>query len=256
MFGEPLQHLGQHGLGQGGTAGLPLARQVQACQQWQSQDGTVTTGQGIRDGQDNPVVAAGSSDALLGAGDGVTPPTQAPNALAAFVGQSVIYQECDAAEQLQACQEQNTDVVGQSGGCPGRAFKEVVVAIQTVTCGVIGKAAGLSGMGDAIERVFAQTHDPTQQELYGRVKGRSSKSVGQAIDNGAQRIYHAPHGGTSLSLRPYSSSMIGGTPFACTPAGRPSYCSSVQRKMRQSSYKLSECKPFSVVQMAQSRENS
>jgi hypothetical protein len=46
-------------------------------------------------------VAAGGGDTLLSGSDGIAEPADAPDALAAFVGQGVIDQERDAAKELE-----------------------------------------------------------------------------------------------------------------------------------------------------------
>src|SRR5262249_35073683 len=133
--GEPLQQVGEQPPGQGGATGLGPARQVQAGQQGQGQDGGVAAGQADGHGQHDPVVAAGGGDSLAGAGDGVAEPAQAPDALAALVRQGVIDQQGADAPGRQACQHQPGDAVGQAAGGPGGALEEVVVAVVAVASG-------------------------------------------------------------------------------------------------------------------------
>src|SRR5262249_59466997 len=109
--------------------------------------------------------------ALPGAGDGVAPPAQPPDALAALVGQGVIDQQGDAAQQRQPGEDEDADAVGQPGRRPGGALEEVVKAIQAVSGGVVGADPGVGGMGDASQRGLAQTHDPCQQDLAASGEG-------------------------------------------------------------------------------------
>src|SRR5580704_10649387 len=110
-------------------------------------------------------------------------------------------------------------MVGQPRGTPRRTLKEVVIAIQTVSAGVIVRSLGLGRMGHAPQRMFAQAHDPTEQTLTGRLEGGTSKGAGQTIDKGIQRAYHMPHGGTSHSLRSHlHPQSLGGTPCFFTIA--------------------------------------
>ena len=93
-------------------------------------------------GQDDPVVAAGGGHTFLGGGDGVAEPAQAPDALAALVGQGVVHQQGDGAEELEAGEDEDADAVGQAPRRPGGALEEVVVGVQAVALGVIGEGSG------------------------------------------------------------------------------------------------------------------
>ena len=53
-------------------------------------------------------------------------------------------------------------------------------------------------MGGPAQRVSAEAHDPAEQELAGGGEGGAREGAGQLLDEGAQRVYHAPHGGTSF----------------------------------------------------------
>jgi len=54
--------------------------------------------------------------------------------------------------------------------------------------------------GDPEEGVGAEVHDPGEEELTVRVKGGLRESGSEGIDDGLQRRYHLPHGGTSCFL--------------------------------------------------------
>ncbi len=128
-------------------------------------------------------MAAGGGDALLGAGDGVAEPAEAPDTPAAFVGQGVINQQGDGAKELEAGEDEQGDLVGEVFGLPGGALEEVVVAVEVVTPGVVGGFLGPGGFGDAQEGVPAQAHDPTEQELAGSGKGRLGENGREGIDH-------------------------------------------------------------------------
>src|SRR5262249_52442466 len=145
---EPGQRLGEHLAGQVGAAGLALAGQVQACQQRQGQGGGVVPGGAGGHRQDPPAVPAGGGRALGGGCDGVAEPSQAPNAVAAFVGQGVIDQQRDAAEELHAGEDQHANAVGQALRRPGGACEEVVVGVQAVALGKVGDVLRVGRVAD------------------------------------------------------------------------------------------------------------
>src|SRR5262249_2341171 len=142
----------------------------------------------------------------------------------------------DAPAEAQAGKDEKSDPVGQPGGCPGRTLKEGVVAIEAVALGMIRRRLGLRRMGGATEGVFTQAHDPTPQQLAGRAEGRLGERAGQNIDDVLEGVYHDPHGGTSLSLRPNTPSKIGGTPFAFTLPRPSNTCAFVHLNLRKSRY--------------------
>src|SRR5262249_59196481 len=141
--------------------------QVQTRQQGQRQDGYPRAGETDGHRQDDPVVAAGGSDPLLGGGDGVAEPTDPPDTLAALVGQGVIDQQGDGAAEGQVGENEQANPMGQIAGRPGGAFKEVVRGIQAVASGAIRELVGVGIVGNAAEGVPAQAHDPGEQELAG-----------------------------------------------------------------------------------------
>jgi hypothetical protein len=113
------------------------------------------------------------------------------------MGQSVIHEQRDDTEELEACDEEDTDAVSQALGCPGGTLEEVVIGVQTVTPGVIGDAVRVCVFGRAPKRVFTETHEPSQQEFAAGVIGRLSEGGTEFVDKGVERKYHCPHGGTS-----------------------------------------------------------
>ena len=64
-------------------------------------------------------------------------------------------------------------------------------------------------VADTSEGVFAQTHDPGKQEVARGGKGGLGESGLQEGDEGLQRAYHVPHGGTSLSVEPVDNHLQG-----------------------------------------------
>src|SRR5262249_44421845 len=54
------------------------------------------------------------------------------------------------------------------------------------------------GAADAKQGVFAQAHDPGEQQLAGGGEGRLGEGRRQGIDDRPQRGYHGPHGRISL----------------------------------------------------------
>ena len=200
--GEPGQHLGEQLPRQLGTTGLALARQVQPGQQGQRQDGDAGAGQADGHGQDHPVVAAGGGHALLRRGHGVAEPAEAPHAPTALMSQRIVHQERDRTGQREATQDQDADVIGKSGRCPGRALEEVIIGVQAVALRMIGEYVRMDLVCDPAQGPSAQTHNPRQQELaVGNGRGLR-EDRGQGIDDRCQGWYHGPHGGTSHSLRP------------------------------------------------------
>src|SRR5207237_1492679 len=102
-----------------GTTGLTLAGQVQTRQQGQGQDRLLAEGKAVGHRQDDPVMAAGGGDSLLGAGHGIAPPPQAPDTLAALMGQGVIDQQGEATEEAKSAEDQDSNLISKSGGRPG-----------------------------------------------------------------------------------------------------------------------------------------
>ena len=89
------------------------------------------------DGHDDPVVPRSGGDPLTGAGDGVTPPAEAPDALAALVGEGVVDEQTDAAGEAQAGEDEDSHPIGEVLGLPTGTLEEVVVAVEPVTLGVV-----------------------------------------------------------------------------------------------------------------------
>ena len=90
-------------------------------------------------------------------------------------------------------EDEDTDVVGEAGRCPGGAFKEVVKDIEAVALGVVGRDIGLRVVSNAPEVLRPQSHNPGQAEVGVRQEGRIGKSRREGIDERAQRWYHFPH---------------------------------------------------------------
>jgi hypothetical protein len=65
---------------------------------------------------------------------------------------------------------------------------------------MVGWGLGVAGVTDASEGVFAQTHDPSEQEVTRGGEGGLGESGLKEGDEGLQRAYHIPHGGTSRSV--------------------------------------------------------
>jgi len=90
-----------------------------------------------------------------------------------------------------------------------------------VAAAVIGDNLGMSTLGDATEGVFAQAHDPGEQELATGGEGGLREGGGEFIDDGAQRVYHSPHGGTSHSFGLVNTLKDTRNPFPFTPRPPP-----------------------------------
>src|SRR5579872_624645 len=235
-IGPPGQHLAEHLPRQVGTTGLPLAGQVQPGRQRQGQDGDACARPADGHGQDNPVVAAGGRHALLRRGHGVAEPAQAPDALAALVGQGVVHQQGDDAEQLEAGEYEDADAVGQVPRCPGGALEEVVGRIQAVGAAVIGGALGVRVLGDTAERVLAEAHDPSEKQLgAGNSRGLCKRGC-QCFDEGREGWYHVPHGGTSQSLRTYITLKHRRNPLSLSLRTDPSITGHLFKSLRKLSY--------------------
>jgi hypothetical protein len=175
---------------------LALARQVQSRQQRQRQD---EGGAGDTKGHshDDPVVTAGGGDPFAGAGDGVTPPTQSPDGLAAFVSEGVIDEEGDTASEVQSGEDEEGEAIGEILGFPGGTLEEVVVGVHAVAFGVVRGRLRVGGMSDAEQGVLTQAHDPGKQESARGGGRRLGKSGGETIDTRLKRGYHVPHGRAS-----------------------------------------------------------
>jgi hypothetical protein len=64
---------------------------------------------------------------------------------------------------------------------------------------MIGRGFGVDIFADASQGVLTQAHDPGEQELATAGEGGLGESGLEEGDNGFERAYHSPHGGTSLS---------------------------------------------------------
>ena len=62
---------------------------------------------------------------------------------------------------------------------------------------------------DESEGVFAQTHDPGEQEVAIAGEGELGESGLQEGGEGLQRACHVPYGGTSLSVEPVDNHLRG-----------------------------------------------
>src|SRR6185312_5837130 len=144
-------------------------------------------------------MTAGSGHPLLGRGNGIAEPAQSPDALTTLVSQGVVYQQSDDTHEAEACEDEDADLVGQALRRPGGTLEEVVVGVQSVALAMVGWGLGLAIVTDASKGVFAQTHDPGEQEVArGGERGLGESGL-QEGDERLQRAYHVPHGGTSLS---------------------------------------------------------
>ncbi len=186
---------------------------MQARQQRQSQNGHAATRQAHGHSQHHPVVPRGRGHPFLRRSTGIAEPPQAPNTLAPLVGQGIIDQQCDRAQELQPGEHQHGDPVGQGLGRPRRTLQEVVVTIQAMTLGVIVASVRPSILGNASESVLAQAHDPAQQQLAASNEGRSGEGGAQVLDDGIQRHYHGPHEGASLTDAEFAAHRIGNPLF-------------------------------------------
>src|SRR5215472_1610817 len=219
--GEPSAELRQHRLGQLGTARLIFARPVQAGQhrQGQNRDGRERHADGQR--QDDPVMAAGGGDPLLGAGHGVAEPAQAPDRPAALVGQGIVDQDRQAAQGLQAADDEQGHLIGQALGGPSRTFKEVVVAVQSVTLGVIGAVTRVGRVAHPPEGVLAQAQDPAEYDLLlmSTFCGPTLQGSTLAVPERASRCLRR----CSNAMRTLSPSRSASPcPAACSPPPKPS----------------------------------
>jgi hypothetical protein len=118
------------------------------------------------------------------------------------VSQGVVYQQCDGTHEAEACEDEDADLVSQALGRPGGTLEEVVEGVQSVALAMVGWVLGLAIVTDASEGVFAQTHDPGEQEVARGGEGGLGESGLQEGDERLQRAYHVPHGGTFLSEEP------------------------------------------------------
>src|SRR5262249_28174716 len=148
-------------------------------------------------GQDHPVVATGRGGAFLGGGDGVAEPAQAPDVLAALVGQGVVYQQGDPAADVEAGEGEQGGAVGPAGHRPRRALEEVVGGVQAVALAGVAEGLGSSAVGDAAEAVLAQAQDPAEEEPAVGLERGAGEGGGKGLDKGLQGSYHGPHGGSS-----------------------------------------------------------
>jgi hypothetical protein len=115
--------------------------------------------------------------------------------------EGVIDDQRDSPGDIESCEDKHTDAMGQGGGIPGGAFEEVVGGVEAVALGVVGEGVGLGVSSDAEQGVSSETHDPAEKDLAVGGKGGLCESGANFIDDGLQRKYHGPHGGTFLFLR-------------------------------------------------------
>jgi hypothetical protein len=125
------------------------------------------------------------------------------------VSQGVVHQQRDGTRETEVREDEDADVVSQALGRPGGTLEEVVVAVQSVASAMVGRVLGVAIVADASEGVFAQTHDPGEQEVAIAGEGGLGESGLQESDEGLQRAYHVPHGGTSLSVKPVDNHLPG-----------------------------------------------
>jgi len=90
-------------------------------------------------------------------------------------------------------------MLGEDSRGSGGPLKEVVVGVEVVSLAVIGRRFGVSVLPHPAKSLLAQTHDPGQQEQVGCVARSEGESRSELLDDGTERVYHAPHGGTSAS---------------------------------------------------------
>src|SRR5262249_27003463 len=124
--------------------------------------------------------------------------------------------------------------------------QEVIIDVQAMALGMVGDLLGVDVRGHAGEFVLAQAHDPGEQEFTGSAQGRLGESGTEGFDDGVERVYHGPHGGTSVSWGDNYHAPGYEEPPSASPHPYLGACSSVQRKMRKSSCKTSWSLTFSL----------
>ncbi len=83
---------------------------------------------------------------------------------------------------------------------------------------VVGNGGRIDVVGDAVDRVFAESHDPGEKEITGGAEGGLGESGVEFIDDGLQGKYHSPHGGTSCLLTIVDTHKNRRNPFNFIPA--------------------------------------
>jgi hypothetical protein len=111
------------------------------------------------------------------------------------VGQGVIDEQGEHALEVEPRDDEKGDAPREVAWRPGGALEEVVIAVQAVALGMVAGGIGMDGVGDAGEGVFAQTHDPAEQQVRPRGEGGLGEGGCEVIDEGLKGEYHGPHGG-------------------------------------------------------------
>jgi hypothetical protein len=116
------------------------------------------------------------------------------------VSQGIIDYQGDSSRKGQPSDQEQEYLIGELGGAPGRAFEEVVITVEAVSAGVIGRRLRLDGVSDAFEGVFSETHHPGHAELRAGEEGRLGESRGEGLDTTGEGGYDFPHGGDSVPV--------------------------------------------------------